>query len=240
MKTYQTNRIIKSILLATSIFASSLLTSGCKTTQVQPQPTPEVTAAPPVSVPQIQEEGVVEGPVPPTNLNILMPYYVRAGDSLSKIAKKIYGKAALWKSLAEVNKLSDPDNIHAGDVIYYTLSENTKEFSDKYENSQRNMVVVKKGETLSHIAKSLFGKASDWRVLWKENPHIQNPHKIDIGEEIYFRPKVLKPLVSFYRSADEWAQPETPIVSLPESHPPLFVALNAQDSQISSLHAESF
>lgn len=238
MKTHQTNKMIKSILLATSMFASFLLTTGCTTTQGEA--TPEVAAMLPTSVPSIQEEGVVEGAVPPTNLNILMPYYVRSGDSLSKISKKIYGKASLWKEIAESNKISDPDSIHAGDVLYYTLSDKTKEFSNQYENSPRNMVVVKKGETLSHIAKSIFGKASDWRVLWKENPHIQNPNKIDIGEEIYFRPKVLKPLVSFYRNANEWAQEEVLSISLPTEHPLLFVALTAQDSQTSFHHVENF
>ena len=46
-------------------------------------------------------------------------YTVVAGDSLSKIAKKIYGNAGRWKEIFEANKdtIKNPDLIHPGQVL---------------------------------------------------------------------------------------------------------------------------
>jgi nucleoid-associated protein YgaU len=43
-------------------------------------------------------------------------YTVKAGDSLSKIAKNKYGKASLWKTIYEANKdrIKNPDIIQPG------------------------------------------------------------------------------------------------------------------------------
>jgi nucleoid-associated protein YgaU len=43
-------------------------------------------------------------------------YTVVAGDSLSKIAKKMYGDASKWKLIFEANKdvIKNPDLIHPG------------------------------------------------------------------------------------------------------------------------------
>jgi nucleoid-associated protein YgaU len=41
------------------------------------------------------------------------------GDSLSKIAKKIYGDAGRWKEIFEANKdtIKNPDLIHPGQIL---------------------------------------------------------------------------------------------------------------------------
>jgi nucleoid-associated protein YgaU len=46
-------------------------------------------------------------------------YTVVAGDSLSKIAKKVYGKSSKWKVIFEANRdiVKDPDLIHPGQVL---------------------------------------------------------------------------------------------------------------------------
>ena len=43
-------------------------------------------------------------------------YKVKAGDSLSKIAKDKYGKSSLWKTIYEANKdrIKNPDIIQPG------------------------------------------------------------------------------------------------------------------------------
>lgn len=137
-------------------------------------------------------QDVVEGPVPPETKNITMYYYVQSGDNLSKIAKRIYGTNSAWKKLAAMNNLKDPNHIFAGDFIHYELEQSSKAFTDAYENAPKAKVIVKKGDTLSSVAKAVFGKVSDWRVLWKENPQIKNPDKLKVGQVVYFRPKALK------------------------------------------------
>ncbi|KAB8030866.1 LysM peptidoglycan-binding domain-containing protein [Fluviispira multicolorata] len=158
-----------------------------------------------------------EGLVPPTNQNIMLAYYVQDGDNLAIIAKKIYGDKKEWIKLAELNNLIDPHKIYAGDVIYYSLTNKTKTFSETYEGAPRAKIIVKKGDTLTHISKAVFGKAKDWRVLWKENPQITNPDKLKVGEVIYFRPKALTADASSFSSSiietrnDNIIQPAAPI-----------------------------
>lgn len=46
-------------------------------------------------------------------------YTVAAGDSLSKIAKKLYGDANKWKRIFDANRdtVKNPDLIHPGQVL---------------------------------------------------------------------------------------------------------------------------
>ena len=46
-------------------------------------------------------------------------YTVKSGDTLSKIAKEVYGDAGQWKKIAEANKATvpNPDLIHPGDEL---------------------------------------------------------------------------------------------------------------------------
>ena len=46
-------------------------------------------------------------------------YTVAAGDSLSKIAKKHYGKSGKWRAIYDANReqIDDPDLIHPGQVL---------------------------------------------------------------------------------------------------------------------------
>jgi nucleoid-associated protein YgaU len=46
-------------------------------------------------------------------------YTVVSGDNLSKIAKKLYGNAKLWRRIFEANKdtIENPDLIYPGQVL---------------------------------------------------------------------------------------------------------------------------
>ncbi len=46
-------------------------------------------------------------------------YEVKTGDSLSKIAKREYGDANLWRKIFDANKdtLKDPDKIYPGQLL---------------------------------------------------------------------------------------------------------------------------
>jgi LysM repeat protein len=51
--------------------------------------------------------------------NTLQTYTVVQGDSLSKIAKRVYGKASLWRKIYEANQdqIKDPDLIFPGQLL---------------------------------------------------------------------------------------------------------------------------
>ncbi|HSB63945.1 MAG TPA: LysM peptidoglycan-binding domain-containing protein [Thermoanaerobaculia bacterium] len=55
----------------------------------------------------------------PAGETITRTYTVVAGDSLSKIAKKIYGDANRWREIWEANKdkVKNPDLIHPGQEL---------------------------------------------------------------------------------------------------------------------------
>lgn len=46
-------------------------------------------------------------------------YVVKSGDSLSKIAKQVYGNAGDWQKIYQANRntIKDPDMIHPGQKI---------------------------------------------------------------------------------------------------------------------------
>ncbi|MEO6064589.1 MAG: LysM peptidoglycan-binding domain-containing protein [Lysobacterales bacterium] len=50
-------------------------------------------------------------------------YTVLQGDSLSKIAKRLYGKASAWRKLFDANRdqIEDADLIHPGQVLKVPL-----------------------------------------------------------------------------------------------------------------------
>jgi nucleoid-associated protein YgaU len=49
----------------------------------------------------------------------MQSYTVVKGDSLSKIAQHVYGKASLWEKIYEANRdhIKDPDLIYPGQVL---------------------------------------------------------------------------------------------------------------------------
>jgi nucleoid-associated protein YgaU len=50
---------------------------------------------------------------------VVETYEVKSGDSLSKIAKRVYGNASAWKKIFEANQdvLKDPDKIFPGQKL---------------------------------------------------------------------------------------------------------------------------
>ena len=56
-------------------------------------------------------------------------YTVMAGDSLSKISKKVYGDANQWKRIFEANRnqIKNPDLIHPGQKLKIPANEDLKE-----------------------------------------------------------------------------------------------------------------
>lgn len=116
-----------------------------------------------------------------------MAYHVGHGDTLASIAKRIFGDGGMWKTLASENNLTDANKIFAGDVIYYTLNEKSQGFAESYEGSGVQTVTVGQGESLSQIAKKVYGTEAAWRTLWKQNPTVSNPDHIKVGATLVYK-----------------------------------------------------
>ena len=109
-------------------------------------------------------------------------YVVVAGDSLTKIAKKIYGNTKFWLEIAAANDLAEPFKIFPGNGLKYPLTnDSAKAFADTYRKNQKT-VTVQRGDSLSKIAAQVFGSPDSWRKLFNVNrDKIQDPNILPAG-----------------------------------------------------------
>ncbi|MCE9583854.1 MAG: LysM peptidoglycan-binding domain-containing protein [Planctomycetes bacterium] len=136
-------------------------------------------------------------PAPPATA--ARTYKVEPGDSLAKIATKIYGKETAWKLIYDANKdkMSSPDDllrVGTALVIPAGAPENKPPANDtvtapkKNDPPTKDVVVkndppketpkvegakktykVKAGDTLSSIAKALLGDSNKWKAIYTAN-----------------------------------------------------------------------
>ena len=67
----------------------------------------------------VQSGGSSTAPSAPAQAAPGQTYTVKKGDSLSKIAKRVYGDAQQWRKIHEANRdiIDNPDLIHPGQVL---------------------------------------------------------------------------------------------------------------------------
>jgi nucleoid-associated protein YgaU len=133
--------------------------------------------------------GAVSGtPVGPglPELGSKMSYVVQKGDTLGKIAARIYGDANKWTEIANFTGLANPRLIYPGDVVYYQLTEQSMQFASTYESVQRSEVQIQQGDTLATIAGRVFGNSSLWKLIWRHNDMIDNPDRLTAGTTLYY------------------------------------------------------
>ena len=115
-----------------------------------------------------------------------MPYVVQKGDTLAKVASKVYGNPARWAEIAELSSLANPSRIYPGDVVYYQLTQETSQFAKAYEMLPRKEIVVNKGDTLAGIAARTLGSATEWKAIWRQNDSIDNPDQLEAGAVLFY------------------------------------------------------
>ncbi len=106
-------------------------------------------------------------------------YVVKKGDTLWSIAKAFYGNGAMWSKIFEDNKsvIKDPNKIYVGMVLklYPTIS----------VAIAGTPYTIQSGDTLSSIARKVYGSPRKWRDIYKANKEtIKNPNKIYKGQVI--------------------------------------------------------
>jgi len=67
----------------------------------------------------VQSGGSSSAPSAPSQASPEQTYTVKKGDSLSKIAKRVYGDAQQWRKIHEANRdiIDNPDIIDPGQVL---------------------------------------------------------------------------------------------------------------------------
>ena len=115
-------------------------------------------------------------------------YTVAAGDTLSKIALKMYGDRKFWRKIYADNKdvLKNPNRIYVGQklTLYFDPDE-TQNQSDADATVKANTYVIKPGDTLWKIATKLYNKGYYWKNIYEANRKtIKSPEKIRVGQMI--------------------------------------------------------
>jgi nucleoid-associated protein YgaU len=131
-----------------------------------------------------QQSAPVGGVLP--EMGSKMPYVVRPGDTLGKIAQRIYGDISKWRMIQQLTGLNNPSKIYPGDVVYYQLSPEASNFARTYESLPRQEVVAAEGDTLASIAAKVLGSSRHWKEIWRQNDSIDNPDVITPGQTIYY------------------------------------------------------
>ena len=115
-----------------------------------------------------------------------MAYIVERGDTLGKIATKVYGSISKWREVMSLSNLADPNKIYPGDVVYYQLNEESYSFAERYENITRGSTTVQAGDTLAKISRRVYGTSSAWMNIWRQNDWINDPTKLIVGKTVYY------------------------------------------------------
>lgn len=117
-------------------------------------------------------------PATPSNNNsTATSYTVQNGENLSEIANKF---GTNWQQLAQLNNISNPNLIYAGQVLKLTASSNTSNHNSSTVTTNNGTYTVKSGDTLSKIANQ-FG--TNYETLARLN-NLSNPNRIYVGQTL--------------------------------------------------------
>ncbi len=164
--------------------------------QIAAKASGQVNYRPPVEVPAVSTAKA-------QNTGIQNEYVVQAGDTLPKIAMKVYGDPNRWQDLMVLNNIDNGNRIFVGQKLITVASNNViaedspdvaeHEVAEMPEDSESadasyygnvssdGTYTVKKGDTLGKIAKACLGSTSKWQKIAKANPNI-NPNKLKVGD----------------------------------------------------------
>jgi nucleoid-associated protein YgaU len=106
-------------------------------------------------------------------------YTVQAGDTLSKIAGRLYGNAGKYPLIFEANLevIKDPNLIYPGQILRIIKPAAGQPLSRTY--------TVKPGDTLSKIAKQFYGDARKYSIIFEANRDmLDDPNIIKPGQNL--------------------------------------------------------
>ena len=130
-----------------------------------------------------------EGPYEPVKV-----YWIKQGDSLSLIAKELYGDSIYWPLLQMENGINNVNLIYPGDFLNLPSKELLQDFTNKVKPGQiltgvsiealtDKVYKVKKGDTLWYICERRYGDPRKYIDIVKINK-ISNPNHIEIDWQL--------------------------------------------------------
>lgn len=175
--------------------------------------------------------GISPGPAAETlpEIGSKLVYVVVKGDTLAKISSMIYGSSSMWKKMADLSGIADPNVIFPGDLVYYQLTEQAISFAAEYEGMPKVAVTTKAATSLQKIAQEQYGTQTNWKHIWRQNAHIANPFRLHKGTKVTMvAPKALasiKKTVLQRRSVDS-------LKKATKSAPRMFLTQTTDEKQL--------
>jgi nucleoid-associated protein YgaU len=178
---------------ATSLILSMLIFvfSGCQTT-----PTPIAPAPSPLpGLPLEKDINLPPDPTPePTPTpEPAMQYKIKKGDTLAKIAKKVYGDSSKWRIIIEANPDINPKNLKPGDeikipqngdvVLKSTMTPETKSASAPCKKYDCYEHTIEPGQSLMDVSALYYGTHHKWHIIAKAN-RIGKKTALKVGQKI--------------------------------------------------------
>ncbi len=125
-------------------------------------------------------------PEPPTYTE----YTVRGGDTMSSIAAEWFGDESKWDLIAKANPLVDPNRLRIGQVLRLPPQDTERDAIGETAGDAETTYIVRSGDNLSRIARSYYGDASRWRIIFEANRELlrDNPDNLRPGMRLVIPP----------------------------------------------------
>lgn len=132
---------------------------------------------------------------PQGNTGESFDYIIKRGDTVSGVAKLVYGSMSQWREISNASGLSNPDLIFPGSVLKVPLlNDQARQFNESYANGDADQmdgeevtVTVEAGDTLSSIAEAQLGDSSNWAHIYGQNrTQISDPDMLRVGQVLKF------------------------------------------------------
>ncbi|MEX2673474.1 MAG: LysM peptidoglycan-binding domain-containing protein [Phycisphaeraceae bacterium] len=144
----------------------------------------------------------------PAQRPTLRDYTIREGDTFSSIAKRLFDDERKWVAIAEANPLIDPAKLKVGQKVKLPDPERyeaererqlervaaavrrQRQAGEEHGSDDIVVVTVAAGDTLSHIARRVYGQATRWRVIFDANrDQLERPNDIQVGMKLRIPPQ---------------------------------------------------
>jgi len=125
----------------------------------------------------------VGGTPPPLPAGATGIYIVQSGDTLFRIAQRVYGDGDQWPRIRDANPGIVPDNLQIGQRIVIPAGGSEPTNVPPPPAPGTRTYVVQSGDTLFAIAQRIYGDGSQWPRIRDANPGI-DPDNLQIGQRI--------------------------------------------------------
>ena len=163
----------------------------------QVSPAPRTRPAPVVVEPEVEPEQRLAGGVIAPEFD---PYVVRSGDNFERISQRVYGTRRFSMVIARSNPLLDPRKLREGQTIRVPKDpsniqgipvDEAGEAEDRPvpDESPTLEYTVRRGDTLSGIAKAFYGSVSSVDFLYEANrDRLSGKNDLRLGQVLLIPP----------------------------------------------------